>query len=233
MLIAKKDLQKYASKKKANILSRFFKTGRGEYGEGDIFIGVIVPNIRKVAKKHQDLPLKETIKLLKSPIHEERVLALLIMVLKFQKAKTEAQKKLIYKAYLANTKHINNWNLVDLSSHEIVGNFLLNKPKKALYDLSKSKSLWERRISIVSTYRFIKNSQFKDTLKIARILLKDSHDLIHKAVGWMLREAGKRDLRALESFLKRYYKSMPRTMFRYSIEKFHENKRLKYLNGKI
>jgi len=232
MTKAKKELQKYASKEKVDILSRFFKTGRGEYGEGDKFIGVIVPNIRKVAKKHQDLPLKDVLKLLKSPIHEERLLALLIMGLKFQKAQTEAQKKAVYKAYLANTKYINNWDLVDLSSHEIVGSFLLNKSKKELYDLSKSESLWERRISIVSTYRFIRKGHFKDTLKIAGILLKDSHDLIHKAVGWMLREVGKRDLGALERFLRRHYKSMPRTMLRYSIEKFPENKRLAYLNGK-
>ena len=192
-----------------------------------------MPDIRKAAKAYRDLPLKESIKLLKSPIHEERLLALLIMVLKFQKAQTEAQKKTVYKSYLANIKHINNWDLVDLSSHEIVGSFLLNKSKKELYDLSKSKSLWERRISIVSTYRFIRNGQLKDTLKIAMILLKDSHDLIHKAVGWMLREAGKRDLGALESFLKSCYKSMPRTMLRYSIEKFPEKKRLAYLNGEV
>ncbi|MCX5687250.1 MAG: DNA alkylation repair protein [Candidatus Omnitrophica bacterium] len=230
---AKKELRKYASKKKARDLSWFFKTGKGGYGEGDKFIGIIVPNIRKVAKECQDLPLQEAIKLLKSPIHEERLLALLIMVLKFQKAQTEAQKKAVYKAYLTNTKYINNWDLVDLSSHEIIGSFLLKKSKKELYSLSKSESLWERRISIVSTYRFIRNGQLKDTLKIARILLKDSYDLIHKAVGWMLREVGKRDLRALESFLKCHYKSMPRTMLRYSIEKFPENKRLRYLNGKV
>lgn len=131
MTEAKKELQKYASKEKAAVLSRFFKTGIGEYGKGDVFIGVVVPNIRKVAKEHQDLPLKEAIKLLKSPIHEERLLALLIMVLKFQKAQTEAHKKVVYNAYLANTKYINNWDLVDLSSHEIVGSFLLNKSKKS------------------------------------------------------------------------------------------------------
>lgn len=192
-----------------------------------------MPDIRKVAKEYQDLPLKESIKLLKSPIHEERLFALLIIVLKFRKAKTEAQKKDIYNAYLANTKYINNWDLVDLSCHEIVGGFLLNRSKKELYDLSKSKSLWERRISIVSTYKFIRNGRFKDTLKIAGILLKDSHDLIHKAVGWMLREVGKRDLEVLESFLNVYYKSMPRTMLRYSIERFTENKRLRYLNGEV
>lgn len=192
-----------------------------------------MPDIRKVAKKYLDLPLKKSIELLKSPIHEERLFALLIIVLKFRKTKTEAQKKAIYKAYLANTKYINNWDLVDLSCHEIVGGFLLNRSKKELYDLSKSKSLWERRISIVSTYKFIRNGRFKDTLKIAGILLKDKHDLIHKATGWMLRETGKRDLEALESFLNVYYKSMPRTMLRYSIEKFPENKRLRYLNGEV
>jgi 3-methyladenine DNA glycosylase AlkD len=230
MSMIKKDLRKYASKKKATLLSGFFKTGRGEYGEGDVFIGVVVPDIRKVAKKYQDISLEETLMLLESPIHEERVLALFIMVLKFNKAETDAQKKVIYKAYLANTKYINNWDLVDLSSHEIVGKFLLDKPKKELYDLSKSKSLWERRIAIVSTARFIKHGQFKDTLKIAKILLKDSHDLIHKATGWMLREVGKRDINVLEYFLKKYCDKMPRTMLRYSIERFPENKRLAYLN---
>ncbi len=232
-LNAKKDLQKHASKSKAKILQRFFKTGEGEYGEGDKFIGVVVPDTRKVAKKYQDLSLGDTKKLLKSPIHEERLLALLIMVSKFNKAQAEVQKKAIFKAYLANTKYINNWDLVDLSSPNIVGQYLSDKPKKILYDLSKSKNLWERRIAVVSTFQFIRNGHFGDLLRISKMLLNDKHDLIHKAVGWMLREVGKRDLKALEGFLKANYKKMPRTMLRYAIERLKEPKRLAYLKGKV
>lgn len=230
---AKKALRKYASKEKKRVLSRFFKTGEGEYGAGDKFIGVVVPNIRKVANVYQGLSLSEIKKLLISKIHEERLLALLILVNKFTEAENIAQKSVIYKFYLGHTRYINNWDLVDISSHEICGKYLLNRPKNDLYRLARSGILWERRIAIVSTYRFIRNGQFKDTLKIAQILLKDSHDLIHKACGWMLREVGKQDLKALESFLKSHYKTMPRTMLRYSIEKFPEPKRRKYLLGNI
>ncbi len=225
----RKDLKKHSSKAKANVLQGFFKTGKGEYGEGDKFIGVVVPDIRKVALKYQDLGLGEVRKLLRSPIHEERLLALIIMVYKFKKAGSEAQKKVIFKAYLANTKYINNWDLVDLSSHEIVGQYLADKPKKILYNLSKSNSLWERRIAVVSNYSFIRNGHFGDICRISKMLLKDKEDLIHKACGWMLREVGKRDLRALESFLKAHYKSMPRTMLRYAIELLKEPKRQAYL----
>ena len=226
LLGLKKELRVKASSEKAKILQRFFKTAPGEYGEGDIFLGVVVPDIREVAKKYSNLELKKVIKLLHSKIHEERLTALLIMVDKFR---SEDDKKKIYNLYLKNIKHINSWDLVDLSADKIIGAYLLDKPKSILYKLARSKSVWERRIGIMATFNFIKNNKFKETLKIAKILLNDEHDLIHKAVGWMLREIGKRDLKAEERFLKENYKKMPRTMLRYAIEKFPEKKRKQYL----
>jgi len=221
----KKELKIKANSKKAKILQRFFKTGPGEYGEGDIFLGIVSSDIKEIAKKYNKLNTKEILKLLHSKIHEERVAALRIMIDKFQKG----EQKKIYNLYLENTKYINNWDLVDLSAHKIIGEYLLNKPKSILYKLAKSKNIWERRISIISTFTFIRNNEFSETLKIARLLLKDKHDLIHKAVGWMLREVGKRDLNIEEEFLKKYYKKMPRTMLRYAIERFPEKKRKYYL----
>jgi 3-methyladenine DNA glycosylase AlkD len=226
LLNLKKELKTKARSKKAKILQRFFKTGPGEYGEGDVFLGVVVPETRKLVKKYNNLEIKEIIKLLHSKIHEERLTALLIMVSTFQ---IEKNKEKIYNFYLKNTKYINSWDLVDLSAPKIIGDYLLNKPKSILSKLARSKSLWERRISIISTFSFIRNNNFKETLKIAKILLNDKHDLIHKAVGWMLREVGKRDLKIEEEFLKKYYKKMPRTMLRYAIEKFPEKKRKQYL----
>ena len=226
LLNLKKELRMKASPKKAKILQRFFKTGHGEYGEGDVFLGVVVPDIRKLVKEYSDLKLKEAVKLLHSKIHEERLTALLIMVSQFQAEKNEEK---VYNLYLKNTKYINSWDLVDLSADKIVGVYLASKSKLILCELSKSKNIWERRISIISTFCFIKNNRFEETLKIAKILLSDEHDLIHKAVGWMLREVGKRDLKTEEEFLKKYYKRMPRTMLRYAIEKFPEKKRKKYL----
>ena len=215
----KRALKKVSSKKKAKILQRFFKTGAGEYGEGDIFLGVVVPDIRKLSRKFQASDIRHIIKLLKSAIHEERLLALLILVLKYEKGK-ENEKKGIYQIYLSNTKYINNWDLVDLTAHHIVGNFLMDRSRKPLYLLAKSKILWERRIAVISTFHFIRNLQFEDTFNISKILLLDDHDLIHKAVGWMLREIGKKNLSVEEKFLKKHYKKMPRTMLRYAIEKF-------------
>jgi len=228
----KTDLRKFAKKDKAKILQRFFKTGVGEYGEGDVFIGVTVPQIRSVAKIYQDLNIPATLEILKSPIHEERLLALLILKFKFIKG-DQRQKEKIYKLYLKNTKHINNWDLIDLSCAYIVGPHLQDKNRLPLYKLAKSKSLWERRISIISTFHFIRNKDFDDTLKLSEILLHDNEDLIQKGVGWMLRELGKKDEPALEKFLKTRYKNMPRTMLRYAIERFEETKRQKYLKGKI
>ena len=225
-------LQKLGNRQRAKILQGFFKTGPGEYGEGDIFLGIRVPELRKLAKAYQDIPLKDVRQLLKAPIHEERLLSLLILVNKYSKG-NETEKKLIYDLYLRNTRYINNWDLVDVTAEHIVGTFLMNKNREPLYCLAESNSLWERRISIMSTFHFIKRHDFSDTLKISKILISDEEDLIHKAVGWMLRETGKRHLPTEEKFLKKYYKSMPRTMLRYAIERFPESKRQKYLKGEI
>ncbi len=224
------DLQKLANKNKAAFLLRFFKTGSGQYGEGDIFLGITVPKQRKVAMKYKKLPLTQVEILLHNKFHEYRLTALLILCYQFEKGSEEAQKKIV-DLYVANTKYINNWDLVDLSSHEILGTYLLHHPKerKILYKLAKSKSLWERRIAMVATYALLKKKQFDETFTVSEILLYDKHDLIHKAVGWMLREVGKMDQTAEEEFLQKYYKIMPRTMLRYAIERFSEIKRRFYL----
>lgn len=228
----RKELRKYSSREKAKILQRFFKTGPGEYGEGDIFIGVVVPNIRKICKKYQELSFKEIIKLLKSAIHEERLLALLILVLQYEKGDEKA-KKSIYDIYMKNTKYINNWDLIDLSAHHIVGPYLLQKSKEPLVKFARSRSLWERRIAIISTFEYIRDGSFDTALQIARLLVEDTEDLIRKAVGWMLREMGKRDVKVEEKFLKKHYKKMPRTMLRYAIERFPEQKRKAYLTSSV
>lgn len=227
---AKQELKRYANSKKANFLKGFFKTGKGQYAEGDKLIGVVVPDTRKVAKLFNDLPLNEIQVLLKSRIHEERLLALIILVDKFKLA-AAADKKKIYNFYLKNTAYINNWDLVDLSAHYIAGAYLHGKQKKILYKLAKSKHLWERRIAIVSTFEFIKQDEYQDILKIAELLLKDEQDLIHKAVGWMLREVGKRiDRSVLLKFLDKHAGEMPRTMLRYSIEHLSPKMRKHYLS---
>ncbi len=224
----KKELKKLADPKQAEVLQRFFKTGKGEYGEGDIFLGVKVPEQRKVVSKFEDLSLKDLEELLNSKIHEYRMSALFILTERYEK-EDEREKKKVFNFYLKNTKNINNWDLVDLSAPKIVGDYLLNKPRSVLYKLAKSNNLWERRIAIISTFTFIRNNEFRDTLKIAEILLNDKHDLIHKAVGWMLREVGKRDQKIEEEFLKKHYLKMPRVMLRYAIERFEERKRKFYL----
>lgn len=226
------ELKRHSSKAKARVLQSFFKTGPGEYAEGDVFMGVKVPQIRAVAKKFQDINLKDAVNLLKSGIHEERLAALFILISKYSQGSEFAKEK-IYKLYLKHTKYINNWDLIDLSAGSIVGAFLVNRAKNQLYKLSKSKLLWERRIAILATYYYIKNNEFNDTLRVAKELIFDKEDLIHKAVGWMLREIGKRDLSIEEKFLAVYYKQMPRTMLRYAIERFPEVKRQAYLKGKI
>lgn len=228
----RRELSLHASAEKAGILQRFFKTGPGQYGEGDKFLGIQVPVLRKLAKKYQDISVEGAEGLLHSAIHEERLLALLILTLQYRRG-DEPEKQTIYSLYLKNTTFINNWDLVDVSSEHIVGAHLLNRSRGILYNLATSKNLWERRISILATFHFIKRGDFVDTLKIARLLLADKEDLIHKATGWMLREVGKKDLEAEQSFLKRHYKRMPRTMLRYSIEKFPEELRKKYLHGQI
>ena len=225
----KKDLNKLKNKEKAKILAGFFKTGKGEYGEGDIFLGLTSQEIKDVAKKYsKEINFNDLQRLFNSKIHEYRVTTLRILVEKYQKADEQLKKK-IFNFYLKNIKQVNNWDLVDLSAPNIIGDYLLDKDRKILYKLAKSKNLWEKRISIISTYRFIKENNFNDTLKISEILLNDEHDLIHKAVGWMLREVGKKDQAIEEKFLRKYHKVMPRTMLRYAIEKFDENKRKFYL----
>jgi len=226
----KKDLQSLADSKKARIHNRFFKTGKGEYGEGDIFLGIPVPKLRAVAKKYKTLSLDDLQKLLDSKIHQYRQAALYILIDQFSREKEETRREEIATFYLRNTKGINNWDLVDISAPKILGDYLLDKNREVLYKLTRSEDLWERRIAILSTFAFIREEQFDDTLKIAEILLNDDHDLIHKAVGWMLREAGKKDLSVLKKFLDRHVLEMPRTMLRYSIEKLPEKQRKFYLN---
>lgn len=221
------ELAALAHKERAVILQKFFKTGKGDYGEGDVFIGITLPDARKIAKKYKHLRLKELGKLLKSDVHEYRAIALMILLNKFRNEPEE--RKNVVDFYLANTAGINNWDLVDISAPGIVGEYLLDKNRAILYKFAKSGNLWERRIAIVSTFAFIRKNQFADTLKIAEILLKDKHDLIHKATGWMLREAGKRNQAVLENFLKKNSRRMPRTMLRYSIEKFSPAKRKFYM----
>jgi 3-methyladenine DNA glycosylase AlkD len=219
-----KQLKALGNKTAAEHAQRFFKTGPGQYGEGDVFLGIKVPVLRKLAKEHRDITLDDAIELLQSPLHEVRLLALFIMVLQSKRNSTA-----VYRAYHANTRCINNWDLVDCSAEHIVGAHLFERDRKPLYKLAKSKSLWERRIAIIATFYFIRRNQFDDTLAIADILLNDKEDLLHKAVGWMLREVGKRDLKTEEDFLLPRYQKMPRTMLRYAIERFPEPKRLAYL----
>ncbi len=230
--VIKNKLRTLANKEKAKVLRGFFKTGPGQYGEGDIFLGITVPVLRKLAKEYDGASLDTADELLNSGIHEERLLALLMLVRAFSNG-DDALKNRIYNRYLKNTRSINNWDLVDLSAPNIVGAFLVDKNRMPLYRLATSHDLWKRRIAILSTFTFIKQNDFTDTLRITKILLKDEHDLIHKAAGWMLREIGKRSLPTEERFLKRHYREMPRTMLRYAIERFPESKRRSYLNGKV
>jgi len=225
-------LHSFANPEIAEHSQRFFKTAEGEYGFGDKFLGIRVPVIRQAVKKFKTTPLSVAEKFLKSEYHEVRLYALLLLVFRFSKSSIDEQHE-IYHLYLSNTQYVNNWDLVDSSAHHIVGAYLKNKDRSVLYDLSKSNSLWERRIAIMSTFYFIKKNQFGDTLHISEQLLRDQEDLIHKAVGWMLREVGKRDLAIEVAFLKAHYQKMPRIMLRYAIEKFSKEERQKYLSGKV
>lgn len=230
----KKDLRKFERPEKAKFLKRLFKTGKGEYAEGDFFLGLMTDEIRGVAKKYLNLSFSDLAKLLSSKIHEERVVALMILSRRFDKANS-LEKKEIYDFYLNNLDGVNNWDLVDGSAANIIGRYLFESKssKEFLFDFARSNNLWKRRIAIMSTFFYIKQNDFGDALKIAEILLNDKHDLIHKAVGWMLREIGNRNLVVEENFLKTHYKKMPRTMLRYAIEKFPEGTRKKYLESKI
>jgi 3-methyladenine DNA glycosylase AlkD len=227
--IIRDELRSAADPVKAEVLARFFKTGPGEYGEGDRFIGVIVPKIRKIAKVHLQAASGEVLKLLRSPYHEERLTALLILVGQYRRGDA-TQKKSIYEFYLANASRINNWDLVDLSAPHIVGAQLYTKNASVLTRLARSEYLWERRIAMLSTHYFIRQGESSEALRIAELLLHDPHDLIHKAVGWMLREVGKRCSREVECrFLDQYADDMPRTMLRYAIEHFPETLRQRYM----
>jgi 3-methyladenine DNA glycosylase AlkD len=225
-----KRLKKIGDAATAAHSQRFFKTGKGEYAEGDKFLGIRVPELRKCAKEYREITIEDAIELQTSPLHEVRLMALFILVAKYAKGLPDEKDK-IYHSYLTHMKHINNWDLVDCSAEHIIGAYLFNRDKNPLYALARSNSLWERRIGIMSTFHFVKRNHFSDTLAIAEILLNDREDLIHKAVGWMLREAGKRDLNSEQAFLSKFYKKMPRTMLRYAIEKFPEAERRAYLQG--
>lgn len=221
---AKAELARMADPAKAQVLQRFFKTGKGQYGEGDVFIGVTVPLSRQVAMKYAGISLEDVKGLLYSKIHEERLVALMILV---QKSKADLEG--VARFYIDNISQVNNWDLVDLSSPLILGAYLEMRDRSILYRLTASDKLWERRIAIIATQHFIRKGDFADTLKISEMLLGDTHDLMHKAVGWMLREVGKRDLAAEEGFLKRHIKKMPRTALRYALERFPEEKRRAYM----
>ncbi len=222
------DLRAKANPTKAKIYSGFFKTAPGEYGHGDIFLGLTVPQQRTLAKNFYHLSLTDIQKLLKSKIHEERFTALVILVRQFQIGNNQ-QKKKVYNFYLKNAKRVNNWDLVDTSAPQIVGAYLINKPKNILTKLARSQNFWERRIAILATLAFIRHNQFSDTLRLAKLLLNDGHDLIHKAAGWMLREVGKKSEVTLKKLLNQYYRSMPRTMLRYAIERLPARQRKAYL----
>ena len=230
---AREEIRALANKEIAQHSLRFFKTDKGEYGHGDLFLGVRAPKIRLIAKKHIDISITDMKTLIQSKYHEERFLGLIILVNKYAKTKDKKNRNQLYKIYVSSFKYINNWNLVDVTCPHVTGKHLIDKDRTILYKWAKSEDLWTKRIAMVSTFSFIRKNDLEDTFKIAEILLHDEHDLIHKAVGWMLREAGKRDIKKEETFLKKYYKTMPRTMLRYSIEKFPETKRQKYLKGTL
>lgn len=212
--------------------ARFFKSGKGEYGAGDRFLGIRVPETRRFARRYRDLSMRSVGALLKSAYHEERLLAVLILVAKYERG-DEAERQRVFDAYLSLRRFVNNWDLVDSSAHKIVGPQLADGDRELLYELAASHGLWDRRIAIMSTYHFIRQGDFADTLGIAERLIDDDEDLIHKAVGWMLREVGNRDRGIEEAFLRKHYRTMPRTMLRYSIEKFPERRRKAYLDGKV
>lgn len=228
----RKELRELAEPDRAVKYQSFFKTGKGEYGEGDRFLGVRMPFIRKLVRRFRDISIEDQIDLLHSPWHEERMFALVSMVEAFKRG-DETLRKNIYKTYMISADFINNWDLVDVTAPHIPGAWLHDKKKEPLYDFAVQDHLWKKRISIIATQHFIRGGDYSDTLRISAILLNDEHDLIHKAVGWMLREVGKKDMETEEQFLKKHYRKMPRTMLRYAIEKFPEALRQRYLKGQV
>lgn len=226
------ELGKASDAKRAKNLAWFFKTGKGEYGEGDRFCGITVPALRKIASRYRDLKLSDMKKLLGSAIHEHRLAALLIMVDQYKRADA-LERERIFNFYLANARYINNWDLVDASARDIVGEHLVARPRAILYKLAKSANLWERRIAIIATHAFIRRGDLTDTFSISELLLGDNHDLIHKAVGWMLREAGKQSEPQLVDFIKTHYSAMRRTTLRYAIERMPETLRKRQLRGEF
>ena len=224
----RRDLRALSSARRAAVNQWFFKTGPGDYGEGDRFLGVAVPDLRRIARTHQDLPANEALGLLRSKWHEERLLALIILVRQYARA-DEGGRRAIHRLYLRNTRWVNNWDLVDTSAAHIVGAHLGKKERALLRRLARSKSVWERRIAMIATSHYIRQGDFADALTIAGMLVNDEHDLIQKAVGWMLREIGNRDRQAEERFLNRHARTMPRTMLRYAVEKFPDPQRRRYL----
>lgn len=227
-----KEIAALASAERAEVSRRFFKTGPGQYGEGDVFAGITVPQCRKIAQKYyREISLEELTKLLNSTIHEERLIALKILVTKYEKTKDLTEKTRLKDFYLDHLSAVNNWDLVDGSAPYILGDFLIHQDRSILFRLADSKNLWERRVAIISTFAFIRKSDFADTLKLSEKLLKDTHDLMHKAVGWMLREVGKKDEQVLRKFLEKNMRVLPRTALRYAIERLPENERLKILQS--
>ena len=227
-----RSLHALANQRDAAFLQRFFKTGAGEYGEGDRFLGIRVPQLRALARRFRELPREQVLNLLQSPWHEQRLLALLLLVDQYRRG-TDAERDEIHRAYLRNTAYINNWDLVDSSAEHIVGGHLDPRRQTLLEQLARSQSLWERRIAILATFHWIKQDEYRPALRVAKLLMNDPHDLIHKAVGWMLREIGKRDIAVEEKFLLEHYRNMPRTMLRYAIERLPEPRRRQYLRGEL
>jgi len=226
----KKDLRNISDPKKVEVLSHYFKTGEGEYGHGDKFLGIKLPDQRIVAKKYfKEASLKDVEELLKDPTHEFRLTGVIILTMKYPKA-TPEEKKEIYDFYLEHLEFINNWDLVDASAERIVGEYLLDKDRSIIYKLAKSDHLWTQRVSLLTTFQFIKHHEFEDALKLCEYFIKSDRDLIHKASGWMLKEIGKRDEKVLIDFLDKHYKQMPRTMLRYCIEKLSDPQKKHYLS---
>ena len=228
----KNRLESLANEQIAEHSKRFFKTGRGEYGEGDRFLGIRVPVLRKLVRTLRGMPIAVIAELLESAFHEERLLALLMLVDMFARGEQSVRHE-VYRLYLKKLRFVNNWDLVDCSAAQIIGVYLSQRSKAPLYRLARSPRLWERRIAIMSCFHFIKQDRFEDALRISEMLIQDEEDLIHKAVGWMLREIGKRALEEEEGFLTRHYQTMPRTMLRYAIERFPSQRRQAYLRGQI